>query len=178
MATDNSNFEKKVLLRLDALQQIDKDEINVLDCFAGYGLLWQEVKRRSDKTIKIVSIEKEKGKNPTALQGDNLKYLPTLDLSKFDIIDIDAYGVPTKQIEIITLRQWHGILIITEIESMMGNMPKELLFSVGIEDLYKENKAVFCSYFPQFLDNYLFQKGIKEKYGYFLGRKLYFYVSI
>ena len=78
----------------------------------------------------------------------------------------------------ITLRQWHGILIITAIESMMGNMPKELLFSVGIEDLYKENKAVFCSYFPQFLDNYLFQKGVREKYGYFLGRKLYFYVSI
>lgn len=178
MATDNSNFEKKVLLRLEALNRIDKDEINVLDCFAGYGLLWKEVKKRSDKNIKIVSIEKEKGKNPTALQGDNLKYLPTLDLSKFDIIDIDAYGVPTKQIEIITLRQWHGILIITAIESMMGNMPKELLFSVGIEDLYKENKAVFCEYFPQFLDNYLYQKGATEKYGYFLGRKLYFYVSL
>lgn len=175
--TDNSNFEKKVELRLSAISDIPKNDISVLDCFAGYGMLWKEVKKRTKKNIHIVSIEKEKGKNPTALCGDNLKFLPNLDLDKFDLIDLDAYGVPTSQILILKNKDWHGILVVTAIESMMGQMPTKLVESVGISELYKKNKALFSKYFVDFLDNFLYLCGVKEKKGFFLGRKLYFYVK-
>ena len=161
--TDNSNFEKKVALRLEAINEIPKDEIRVLDCFAGYGLLWKEVQKRTSKKIRLLQIEKEKGKNSHALCGDNLKFLPTLDLDNFDLIDLDAYGVPSRQIRIIKNKGWHGILVVTAIESMMGKIPKDLTDAVGISDLYKKNKALFCNFFVAFLDNFLYLCGVTEK---------------
>jgi hypothetical protein len=85
LKTDNSYFDEKVQLRLDCIK--GKKSISVLDCFSGTGKLWQTVKNKTKIKISVIGIEKEPGKNRMSLPGDNLKYLKSIDLSKFNIID-------------------------------------------------------------------------------------------
>lgn len=129
MKTDNSYFEEKVQLRLDCIK--NKKIISVLDCFSGTGKLWQSVKNKSKCKISIVGIEKEPGKNNMALPGDNLKYLKSIDLSKFDIIDLDAYGIPVAQLNILFDRNYKGTVVVTAIQSMLGQLPKKMLHEIG-----------------------------------------------
>lgn len=95
---DNSLIEGKVNLRLQSLP--DKKEINVLEAFGGEGVLWSIVQRKApDKKINVLSIDKNKY-GRVQLQGDNLKFLHSLNLSEFDIIDLDAWGI--KKVNIIS----------------------------------------------------------------------------
>lgn len=128
--TDNSFFEVKVNLRLDNLP--DKKSINVLDCFSGTGSIWEEIKRRSKKNIKVLSIDKER-KKAVMLHGDNVKYIKSLDLSKFDVIDLDAYGVPYRQLnEIFKKKAREKVVFITFIQSFYGGLPYGMLEKIGI----------------------------------------------
>lgn len=104
--TDNSYFEAKVQLRIEALGLAKNNRI--LDCFSGTGRIWSEVERRIGRKLEVISIEKEKGKNPKAMCGDNLKILPILDLSKFGIVDLDAYGHPSRQMKILSKKGIFG----------------------------------------------------------------------
>ena len=63
MKTDNSHKIEKILLRIEALSLLSKKEVRVLDCYAGRGVMWTEVAKRTDKNLKVLQIEKEKGKN-------------------------------------------------------------------------------------------------------------------
>lgn len=40
MGTDNSHFNEKVKLRLKAIAEIPKDDVFILECYAGKGLLY------------------------------------------------------------------------------------------------------------------------------------------
>lgn len=134
---DNSHFEEKVRLRMEAVERICKKSVRVLDMFAGKGLLWKEVQKRTDKKIVILSIEKERGKNKRALTGDNVKFLSSLSPCDFDIIDIDAYGIPAKQI--MWAAKGSAIVIVTAILSVYGNTPFDLYKYYGIEkNIYNE----------------------------------------
>jgi len=173
LKTDNSYFAEKVSLRIDALP--NKKQIIVLDCFAGAGLLWNEIKK-THKNIQVVPIEKESQKNKLALIGNNLKYLSSLDLSKFDIIDLDSYGIPFKQLEILFERKYKGIIIITAIQSGMGKLPNALLKKLGYtEKMIKKIPTLFNKNCVDKLKNYLYLCGIKKVEGYFINRKNYFY---
>lgn len=177
LKTDNSYFIEKVQLRIDSLP--DKKEIFVLDCFAGTGRIWNEVKMQSGKNIQILSIEKEAGKNKTALVGSNLKYLNVLELSKFDIIDLDAYGFPYSQLRIIIKRKFKGIIHVTAIQSGMGQLPKGLLIELGYtEKMLKKIHSIFNANGINKLKNYLYLHGYKVVTGYFIGRKNYFYINL
>ena len=52
--TDNSYLEEKVQLRLDTVNMIDKDVISVLECYAGDGYIWSEVRLHTKKEIKVL----------------------------------------------------------------------------------------------------------------------------
>lgn len=84
--TDNSFLREKVNLRLESLP--DKSDVKVLECFAGDGKIWNQVKKRTGKKIDILKIEMKKGKKGTYLQGDNMKYLGGLTLELFDIVHV------------------------------------------------------------------------------------------
>lgn len=92
-ATDNSHLGLKLKVRQEAVQ--DLDEIKVLDCYAGRNVMWSHF-----KTDRYYGIEREKGKGKN-LYADNLKVIPSLDLSGFNVIDLDAYGVPYEQVNSI-----------------------------------------------------------------------------
>lgn len=173
--TDNAFFEEKVLLRLESLPE--KPVIKVLDCFSGNGLLWAEVKKRSGKTIQVLRMDEKPDREGVYLKGNNTKYLASVDLSLFDIIDLDAYGSPFKQLEIIFKRRYSGIIHVTFIQSMMGVLNKNMLMQLCYTDkMIKKIPSLFNKNGLTKLLEYLYLKGSIEKVRIFSnGRKNYFW---
>lgn len=172
--TDNSNFEKKVLLRIEALKHAKNE--NVLDCYSGTGRIWNEIQNRIGRKLNITQIEKEKGKNPTAMCGDNMKIIPSIDLDKFGLIDLDAYGHPDKQMIHIFERNYEGIVCVTWIDTMFSRQPKNVVEAAGIEySFYNKHSVVFNSLNDRLLENFLYLCRVKKYMGFFIDNKKYFY---
>jgi len=173
MKTDNSYFDLKVQLRLDCLK--GKKKVKILDCFSGEGKLWGAVIKKTKVKITIIGIEKESGKNRMSLPGDNIKYLKSIDLSQFDIIDLDAYGIPYAQLEIILNRDYKGIVIVTAIQSMFGMLPKKMLYRLGYtKEMIEKIPILFNKNGLDKLKNYLYLYGVQLIEGYFINLKNYF----
>lgn len=175
MKTDNSYLEEKVNLRLESLP--DKQNVFVLECYAGKGLIWDTVKERTSKDISILRIEKQRKKNKGFhLHGDNVKFLSTLDLSQFDIIDLDAYGVPSKQLNIIFNKKYKGIIHVTAIQTGMGKLPNDILLAQGYSlGMINKIPSLFNTNGFGKLRNFLYLHGVKQVTGFFIDRKNYFY---
>jgi hypothetical protein len=172
--TDNSNFEKKVLLRIAALKEARNNV--VLDCYAGTGRLWREVQRRTGIELKITSIEKEKGKNPTALCGDNMKILPSLDIDRYGLIDLDSYGHPVAQLRHIAARGYSGVVCVTWIDTVMAQQPREVVSAIGVDyEIYRKHPVIFNSLKDRLFKNFLYICGAKQLIGWFAEDKKYFY---
>ena len=172
MKTDNSYLCEKIQLRLDCIK---KKNVSVLDCFSGTGKLWQAVKNKSKSKISVTGIEKEADKNIFSLPGDNLKYLKSIDLLKFDIIDLDAYGIPFSQLKILFERNYKGIVIITANQSIYGMIPRKMLYELGYtKEMIEKIPALFNRNGIDKLKNYLYLHGVQLIEGYFIGRKNYF----
>ena len=108
--------------------------LELLDCFRGEGLIWNHIKEsRPDITFEITGIDQKKDRNGIYLVGDNLKYLANMDLSGFDIIDLDAYGVPYKQCEMIFKNPTAvgKTVFATVIQTLFGGLPKRMLNTLG-----------------------------------------------
>lgn len=127
--TENSYFADKVALRLAHLP--NKSTLRILDCFSADGSLWQEIRKKTKKKLQVLRIEKERGKRGVYLPGDNLKYLSVLDLQQFDVIDLDAFGVPYEQLKILFDRKYAGHVYVTFIQSMFGRLPPAMLEEIG-----------------------------------------------
>lgn len=159
--TDNSFFADKVYLRLKHLP--DKKEINVLECYAGTSKIWNEIKNRSDKIINILKIEKESNKPGIYLKGDNIKFLKNINLSQFDIIDLDAYGVPFIQLEEILKQKPKAIIFVTFIQSQYGSLPIKMLQTYGYsKQMIDKIPTLFYKKGIDILKNYLAQNDIKK----------------
>ena len=84
--TDNARLANKIALRRRATADLDR--LRVLDLYAGRNLLWSYF----DKEKYFgVDIQQNKGQNLTA---DSRRIVETLDLSAFNVIDCDSYGIP------------------------------------------------------------------------------------
>jgi len=176
LQTDNSYFDIKVELRLSSLDLIDRDEIYVLDCFSGNGLIWNEVELNTKKQLNILKIDKKNDRNGIYLIGDNEKFIKNIDLSKYDIIDLDAYGSPFKLLDFIFEREFSSIIHCTFIQSMYGKLDKKLLNKIGYPDsMINKCPSIFDKNGLNKMLMYLNKQGVKEITGYFLGRKNYFY---
>lgn len=178
--TDNSHLRGKVDLRIESLKLISKKEINVLDAFGGDGIVWNEVKKRMPGiTIKVLRIDKKADKKGLYLKGDNIKYLKSdkFDLQLFDIIDLDAYGSPFNQLEIVFKRKYTGIVHCTYIQSGMGNINKALLQKIGYTDKMLEKAPTLFTRQPfKKMLSYLSVNKVKEIFNYQVNdRKNYFY---
>ena len=157
------------------------DRVNVLDLFAGKSEVWR---RLSPDTY--LGIEIEKGKNPDAIVGDNRKIIPTLDLSRFNVIDCDSYGVPATQIKLLyenkTL-QTGTVILYTCISNSVSSMPKSLREYAGIKkEAYVKRPSMFNAYNVPLFYDLLASLGVRmvteyeghtgygytKKYGYFV----------
>ena len=131
--TDNDNLSKKLAIRLFAIEKLGKSEtepIRVLDCFAGDGLLWHYLKKESKRCIEHVGID-TLPKRGSFYLGDNRRYLHKLPIDDYDLIDLDAYGVPYDQMKILAKRNYQGIVVGTFIQSVYGGLPYDMLEDVG-----------------------------------------------
>jgi hypothetical protein len=126
--TDNSYLADKAALRIGSLP--DKSPVRVLDCYAGDGKVWAAVRKLSGKKIDILPIDIRQDIG-FGLPGDNRIYLSSLDLSRFDIIDLDAYGIPYEQLKIIFERNYRGIVFVTFIQSLYGMVSGGILEDIG-----------------------------------------------
>jgi len=176
--TDNANIDKKVSLRKQATSKLQT--LRVLDCFAGRNVLWSHFEKE-----RYFGIEKEKGKGRN-LNADNLRVLASLDLSSFNVIDVDSYGIPFNQLYEIfnnpTLQDG-TVIIYTCITSKMSSMNKKCLERYGLSAMYKKCKVLINSKAKELFYAYLHENGVREifkysdrnsfqkDYGYFVYKK-------
>lgn len=176
--TDNDplGFHYKVRLRVMSLK--DRTEVKVLDCYAGEGKVWAAVQEKVDCKIIVTRIEMKKGMLGLYLCGDNRKFLKTLDLSQYDIIDLDAYGVPFQQLEIILRRGYRGIVHGTFIQTGFGKLPSGLLTSLGYSArMVKKCPTIFTRNGFDKWCKWLKIKGLRAILYLQIGRKFYFYIN-
>jgi len=160
--TDNSFLGDKVALRLSMLPQ--KKSLHVCDAYHGAGTIWKNIQKEYNGKIEIIKIDKElKDENEFILLGDNIKFLSSLDLCKFDVIDLDAYGIPSTQLKIIFNSKFHGIIFITFIQSMFGSLPVDFLEALGYsKKMIEKCKTLFIKNGFDKLKSFLASFGITK----------------
>lgn len=173
---DLKAIENKILLRLNSLP--DKDVVNVLECFGGDGILWDSVKKRTSKKIKIVSIDNVKYQR-FQLQGDSLKVLKSINVHFFDIIDLDSYGIPYKHCKVVFDKKYNGVVHCTVIQSVMGRLPNGLLFDYGFtKSMISKCSTLFSRNGIDKFKNFIYKNGVKNIQIYSLGRKNYLWFKL
>lgn len=157
---DLSLIDAKIQLRVNSIEHLDS--VRVLELFGGEGILWKEVKKITGKNILVLGIDKNKYKR-VQLQGDNLKFMDSLNLNEFNVIDADAWGSPFYQIDKIFSQQYKGIVHCTFIQTMMGGLSKEMLLRLGYtEKMMSKVKTLFNKNGVEKFKNYLAQNNIDE----------------
>jgi len=161
---DKKWLQKKIFLRLESLP--DKKEINILEAFGGDGILWDGVKKLTKSKLTVLSIDKNKyGRKQ--LQGDNLKFLSSIDLSKFDIIDLDAWGSPFSQLELLFKKKYSGIVHCTYIKSFFAPTPNIVFSSLNIsKQIFSKTRTIFKNQYQELFLGYLFTRNIFKIRGY------------
>lgn len=175
--TDNFSIEKKQALRKQATSHLE--ELRVLDCYGGNNNMWKSFQLKEYYSIEVV---KGKGAN---VYGDNRKIIPVLDLSKFNVIDLDSYGYPIEQLELCfdnpTLKKG-TVIIYTAIGNSISALSKKLIKKMKIEKMYKKCPTLFNNKGRQFFHAFLYLNGIRsinyfradantsfeKEYGYFI----------
>lgn len=177
---DESALEDKIQLRVDSLPE--KKEINILEAFGGEGIIWNKITARlPDRKFNILSIDK-KDYSRVQLKGDSARFMQTMDLDKFDLIDLDAYGAPVDQLEIIFKKQYKGIVHVTLITSQLGGLDSRILYANGyIPEMLKKIRLIFEKDFKKVFFNYLAMHGVEgvtyiQHVEHF--KKLYLYFSL
>lgn len=90
-AKDNSSPELKARLRSHLLA--DVEEPRVLDLYCGSGEMYKRV--YGERATEYAGVDREKVHDRAlcALM-DNRRYLATHDITRFNVVDLDAYGCP------------------------------------------------------------------------------------
>lgn len=159
--TDNDGLSSKVALRKKAIERLDK--ICVLDLFAGENKIWSKI-----KTDSYLGIEKEKGKGKN-IYADNRLVIPGLDLSKYTVIDCDAYGIPYEQIQLLyengTMRSG-TVIIYTCISGTLNRLSVRMLKDYGLQEEYKRSRVLYNPYSSDMFHAMLHTHGVNKVFCY------------
>ena len=134
----------KVQVRENVLDEISRagiDGVHVFDAFAGDGEMWRQVWRKADSYVgcDMTWYRDER----VVFAGDNRRVLRAIDLARFNIFDLDAWGSPWEQVMIIAARrrvapgECIGV-ILTEGSAMklkLGGYPAALRILSGLRGL-------------------------------------------
>lgn len=134
----SAHLEEKVWLRCHAVQLVNPSPrvVHVMDAFAGDGTLWAEVRRRMEPDgwkFHIFSVDRDEYAN-TTLRSDNVQVLASLDLSGFDIVDLDAYGWPVEQLRIVSAAPRRPLTVVSRIAATLGwsGAPAAIMADLGV----------------------------------------------
>ena len=119
MKTDNnpSALAAKVKLRLNVLAELNP--ARVLDCFCGTGQMFDNAWRQAASYTGCDERPWSPADPVSRFVVDNRRLLRALDLQRFNVFDLDAYGSPWEQMMIIAdRRRWapgeRGAVVLTD----------------------------------------------------------------
>lgn len=159
--TDNSFLGDKVAMRLANIPV--RPELRVIDAFCGAGTIWKNVQKKYPGSIKLLKIDKEQKEDSFIFPGDNKKYLSSLNLNNYDVVDLDAYGVPYDQLEIIFRKKFNGLVFITFVQNMSGVLPYNFLEDLGYtKQMVKKCPTLFFKDGFKKMCAYLKIKGVEK----------------
>ena len=147
--------------------------------FGGSGRIWQEItKRNPKKRLEVLRIDKKQDRSGIYLLGDNRKYIQSLDPGRFDVIDLDAYGVPYEQLAWLfgNIQGRSVMVFVTFIQTAYGRLPNGLLYELGYpKTMVTKCPALFYRHGLEKLTQYLAKMGVKKikYYSDNTGRKHY-----
>lgn len=169
--TDNHFLRDKIALRASHLPDGD---VRVLDCYGGKGVVWRGVERLTGRAIKRLPIDIRRDIDTFRLAGDNESWLLSIDLSKFNVIDLDAYGQPIEQLQTIFERGYIGVVFVTFIQTALGKVHNRMLEDVGFtHEMVQKCPTLFARRgFEYFLD-WLARHGVTSVSHRSAGRKHY-----
>lgn len=173
--TDNKSVENKIFIRKKAIEGLDS--VNVLDLFAGKNVLWGNIK--TDRYYGV-DLAVDKGKN---LYADSHKIFNSLDLRKFNVIDVDSYGI-SFDIFIKLLNRSDvkngTVIFYTAITNEFTKIRNEAKKEFGFQQFYDKAPSLFNARAIEFFYEMLGKYGVKEvnyyeirdrflkHYGYFI----------
>lgn len=170
--TNNTYLADKVALRVAHLPE--RDPLRVMDCYAGSGVVWAAVQKLTGRRIAVLPIDISPDVDSFHLVGDNKLYLETMDLSRFDVIDLDAYGVPCEQLKIVLDRGFHGTVFVTFIQSLVGILPNSLLTDLGFTlPMIEKTPALYGARGFQYFQEWLALRGVTSFWHRHHARKHY-----
>lgn len=156
--TQNSYLGNKIGLRLHDLP----DNPSVLDCFGGEGLIWKAIEREIGRPVRRIGIDKQDWGEGFYLPGDNIAYLRTMDLSRFNIVDLDSYGVPYEQLKALFERGYVGRVFVTFIQTVFGQLPYGLLEDIGFSgEIVRSCPTIFGKRGWQYFLEWLAKNGVR-----------------
>ncbi|MCL2168641.1 MAG: hypothetical protein FWB74_01285 [Defluviitaleaceae bacterium] len=173
--TDNKSVANKVFLRKKATEHLDK--LYVLDLFAGNNVLWSGIDKARYYGVELMA---GKGKN---LNADARQAVASLDLSGFNVIDCDCYGIPyevCKKILENNSAKSGTVVIFTAITNALSGLTKMCMDDQNIGQMYKTAPTTFnqngVEYFYDMLGNlgitkikyYEANDSYIKHYGYFV----------
>ena len=178
--TDNSHLDIKVALRQNHLP--GKKSLTVLDCYHGEGAIWNHIKRSTDKTILMVGIDKKEIDGVLQLKGDNLKFIRSMNLSVYDVIDLDAYGIPYRALREVlrnpTLKK-RTVIFLTFIQTYHGCLPYDMLSELGYSrKMIRKIPTLFFRNGFDKLKAFLGQSGVKKIAYISVNNKFYIHFNV
>lgn len=173
---DNSRFDGKIKLRQDAIRDLEK--VNVLDCFGGENRIWNSIPHD-----RYYGIEKIEGKG-TNLCADNVRVLESIDLSGFNVIDMDSYGTPIDQMLAMfqneTLQKG-TIVFYTCITGPISGPNRQIVEMFNMEKMMGKARTLVNRHIKDIFYGFLYKMGVtkivefesgdhnfEKKYGYFI----------
>jgi len=174
-STDNASVGNKVFLRRKATEHLG--ELRVLDLYAGNNVLWRNIETERYYGVELLP---DKGAN---LNADARQALASLDLSAFNVIDCDTYGIPFEVCHSLLNDPSVAsgtVIIYTAICNIFTRVPNACLEMFGLRELYNAAPSLFNRNALYFFYEMLARLGVRQlhyyqvngsyqkRYGYFI----------
>ena len=174
--TDNHYLADKVAMRIKHSSWPDDGRnLKVLDCFGGKGVVWGLVEKLSSRKVDRIAIDKRIDIMNFHIHGDNSRILAEIDLQEFDVIDLDAYGIPADQIDIVMSSGFKGVVFVTAIQTMHGGLPHKIIDDLKFPKSIKEQApSLVARRGWEYLKEWLHFKGVTQITHRSKSRKHYF----
>jgi hypothetical protein len=146
--TDNHYTADKVALRVELVLATGLKEVKVLDAYGGHGVVWRAASKKLKEqgvSVHRVAIDERDDLKNFHLHGDNTKVMRGMDLNRFDVIDLDAYGYPFEQLKVVFDSRFSGVVFVTAITVSMGIMHKDLLMQQGFTETMIDKAPTLCA---------------------------------
>lgn len=165
---DHTHHGLKLAVRLHALDlTASHDPVRVLDAFAGQGRLWRDVAARSHRRIHTTAVDTRPDAPPGTIRADNRKVMAGADLDSFDVVDLDAYGVPGDQLAAASTART-PVVVVTCIKSGQPAVPHRVLTALGMprEWMHTAPTAVSRLGWLDLWDGFCHTLGYRHRLGY------------